>query len=121
MSNTTPSFFMPASEWRAPKLNLGDKAVVLYALGGFDEHSFLTDLECGDTTVVSVHANGSVTLANGFRYHANGRGYAKNNATVISTHHVLRRNNRGELPVGLSGITIVEPAVQAGHYSTFEA
>lgn len=44
----------------------------------------LTDLVCGDTTVVSINARtGAFTLANGMTFHSDGRGFSRNNACSV--------------------------------------
>ena len=43
-----------------------------------------TDLSCGDTLVVAINSRtGSFTLKNGFKFHADGRGHAANNACDV--------------------------------------
>jgi hypothetical protein len=45
---------------------------------------FVNDLCCGDTTVVSINPRtGSFKLANGYQFHADGSGFAKNNACRV--------------------------------------
>ena len=111
---------MSKSEWKAPSLKVGDIAVVLHSHNAKGADANFTDLICGNTQVQRVQKNGTVVLANGFKFHADGYGHAKNGACVISTHHALDRDWNGKLPTdAFTGKTIARPAMRAGHYLTF--
>lgn len=61
------------------KVEIGQKVNVRHGTG-----SNATDCVCGDTTVVYISARtGSFTLANGYQFHKDGRGFASNNAMSV--------------------------------------
>jgi hypothetical protein len=111
---------MSKSEWVAPSLQVGDIAVVLHSYNAHAEDANFSDLTCGNTRVLRVQPNGTVVLANGFKFHATGYGHARNAACVISTRHALDRLPNGKLPAdAFTGKTITRPATRDGHYLTF--
>ena len=106
--------FMEKAEWRAPSnLKVGDLAVVLYSFNPKANDAKFSDVSCGDTTVVEIAKNGRITLANGYKFHANGYGHSCNNAMVLSDRHVLARKANGDLDGE------ARPAEKLGHYRTF--
>ncbi len=119
MSQRKYPSMMEKSEWEVPKLVVGDIAVVLHGYRAKDDDAVFSDLICGDTRVIEIKKNGTIVLANGFKFHPNGYGHATNNACVISVRHALDRTPSGELSTDASGNRLSIPAQRDGHYLTF--
>ena len=110
---------MEKAEWKVPSLKVGEVAVVLYGFRPKEVDALFADVCCGNTTVINISKTGAITLANGYKFHANGYGFSKNGAMVISTRHVVKRNRDNTLPTDENGEQVVVPADRDGHYSTF--
>ena len=75
----------------APSLKVGDCAIVLFC----NKLDQCFDISCGNTTVVEIKKNGTVVLQNGFKFHANGQGHARNNACLLSDRTAVKRDIHG--------------------------
>ncbi len=112
------SMFMEKAVWKAPKnLKIGERAVVLHGYDGKENDAHFCDVSCGDTTVVEIRKNGTVVLANGYKFHADGTGYADNKAMVLSDRHAIDRDKNGDPVFDEEGRNT--PARKKGHYTTF--
>ncbi len=76
------------SEWVVPTPSVGDVVNVLFCYDPKRPDALFSDLDCGDTTVVEIKRTGSVVLANGYSFHKNGYGHARNNNCVIASNSV---------------------------------